>query len=440
MISRRTFAMVRRVAVMGCLCAAGSAVAEEAQPITPELAYYAIDNMILLFAAVLVLAMQAGFAILEAGLNSAKNTVNIMFKNMMDLSVGMLLFFFVGYSLMYGADIGGLGVLGWGGFGIAAEIDPAEVGPGVLHPQVDWLFQAVFAATAATIVSGAVAGRIKLSAYLLYSIAITAFVYPVSGFWKWGGGWLDQLGFYDFAGSLVVHAVGGFAALAGVIVLGPRIGRFGEDGSSHPIQGHSLTSSTLGVFILWVGWYGFNCGSQLAFAGSANTNAVMLIATNTTLAAAAGAIVALGIAWRLVSNGKPDLIMCLNGVLAGLVGITANCDSVTNMEAIIIGGIAGLLVVLGNMLLVRLRIDDAVGAWPVHGLCGIWGGIAAGIFGGHPLIAQVVGSVAISAWAFVSMLILFSVLKATGLLRVSAEEELEGLDIAEHGEVESDVM
>ncbi len=389
---------------------------------------YAIDNLFLFVCAVLVIFMQAGFAMLEAGLNSAKNTVNILFKNIMDLSAGALLYYIVGYGLMYPGD--GNGWFAFAGFGVSeAGVDPVS---GALHPQVDWLFQVAFAATAATIVSGAVAGRLKFSAYLIYSVVLTGLIYPISGYWKWGGGWLDQLGFYDFAGSLVVHGLGGFAGLAGAIVLGPRLGRFGKNGHSKVIPGSNLALSALGVLILWVGWYGFNPGSQLAISGAANTNAVMLIAANTTLAAASGAVAAMFLAWSLYK--KPDLTMALNGALAGLVGITANCDSVTNNEAIIIGLVAGLLVVLGITLLNKLKIDDPVGAWPVHGLCGIWGGIATGLFGGHPLVAQIIGSLVIPAWAFITMYILFSILKYVDLLRVSEEEELIGLDISEHKE------
>jgi Amt family ammonium transporter len=390
---------------------------------------YAIDNFFLFITAVLVLFMQAGFAMLEAGLNNAKNTVNILFKNLMDLSIGGLLYYIVGYSIMYGNDLAG-GWFAFKGFGISMTGDPA--GAGVLNPQVDWLFQVAFAATAATIVSGAIAGRMKFVSYLIYSAFITGLVYPISGFWKWGGGWLDAMGFYDFAGSLVVHAVGGFAGLAGAIVLGPRIGRFTADGQPRAMPGHNLTVAALGVFILWIGWYGFNPGSQLAIAGTDNTNAVMIIAANTTLAAMAGAVAAMLIAWFMFR--KPDLTMALNGVLAGLVGITANCDSVTNGEAIIIGLVAGVLVVLGIRMLDALKIDDPVGAFPVHGLCGVWGGLATWIFGGHPMVAQIVGSLVIPLWAFVTLFALFSILKAAGMLRVSEDEELRGLDIGEHGE------
>ena len=397
-----------------------------AQEITSGELAYAIDNIVLFIAAVLVIFMQAGFAMVEAGFNSAKNTVNILFKNLMDLSAGVLIFWLFGFSLMYGAAEVIPGWLAFSGFGISTT--PPEAAAGNLNPQVDWLFQVAFAATAATIVSGAVAGRMKFEGYLIYSMVITGLIYPISGYWKWGGGWLDAMGFYDFAGSLVVHAVGGFAGLAGAIVLGPRLGRFSE---GKGLPAHNLSIATLGVFILWVGWYGFNPGSQLAFTGAANTDATMLIAANTTLAAGAGAVLAMLVAWMVV--GKPDLGYALNGALAGLVGITANCDSVTNISAIIIGAVAGILVVFGMRLLESMKIDDPVGAWPVHGLCGIWGGIATGIFGGHPLGAQIVGSIAIPIWAFVTAFVLFSVLKGMGILRVSPEEEEMGLDLSEHG-------
>ncbi len=423
--------------------AAEEAPAEEAGMSSGEIAY-AIDNTMLFLCAVLVLFMQAGFAMVESGFNSAKNTVNILCKNLMDMCIGVLLFWVVGYNLMYPG--GDSPYFGFGGIGIGDSAPGAgpEAAAGTLHPQVDFFFQAVFAATAATIVSGAVAGRLKFSAYLIYSAVLTALIYPIGGMWKWGGGWLDQMGFYDFAGSLVVHACGGFAGLAAAIVLGPRLGRFTADGKSVPMPGHNLTVATLGVFILLVGWYGFNPGSQLAFAGSGNTNAVMLIALNTTLAACAGGFVAMLVAWAMFQ--KPDLSMGLNGVLAGLVGITANCDGVTNVEAMIIGGVAGVLVVLGIVMLDKLKIDDPVGAFPVHGLCGVWGGIACALFGDGGywgeaaegvvygnFTAQIVGSIAIPVFAFVTMFALFSALKAANALRVSPEEETRGLDIGEHG-------
>lgn len=391
---------------------------------------YAIDNFFLFICAVLVLFMQAGFALVESGLNAAKNTVNILFKNMMDLGLGVILFFIVGYGLMYPGDAFTGGWFGFGGFGISAESPGAAAGN--LHPAVDFLFQVAFAATAATIVSGAVAGRMKFEAYLIYSVIITAFVYPISGFWKWGGGFLNEMGFYDFAGSLVVHALGGFAGLAAAIVLGPRIGRFNANGTPNALPGHNLALSTLGVFILLIGWFGFNPGSQLAIAGAANTDIVMIIATNTLLAAAAGSVVAMFFAWIIFK--KPDLTMAMNGLLGGLVGITANCDSVTYNEALIIGAVAGILVVLGVKMLDALKIDDPVGAWPVHGLNGVWGGLATWIFGGHPMVAQIVGSIIIPLWGFATMLILFTILKSVGMLRVSRDDEMKGLDISEHEE------
>jgi len=323
------------------------------------------------------------------------------------------------------------GYLGYGGPLKLEEPDNAVVKAGGLNGQVDWLFQVAFAATAATIVSGAVAGRMKFGSYLVYTAVLTGFIYPISGSWQWGSGWLLAMGFHDFAGSVVVHAVGGFAGLAGAIILGPRLGRFAANGKSQPILGHNMTFATLGVFILLIGWFGFNPGSQLAFASSADGFATVMIAANTTLAAAAGGVVALVIAWFMF--GKPDHSMGLNGVLAGLVGITANCDCVTNLSAIAIGGIAGVLVVLAILLLDKLKIDDPVGAWPVHGVCGVWGCIAAGIFGGKNLGVQITGSLVICAWAFATMFVVFSVLKALGQLRVSAEDEQSGLDISEHG-------
>jgi Amt family ammonium transporter len=421
---------------VGAVAQVAAEAAFDAVAVTNESAY-AIDNMFLMLCAVLVLFMQAGFALVEAGFNSAKNTVNILFKNVMDLCIGMILFFIVGYGLMY-PGAGHNGWLAFRGFGIGG-LGADAAGAGVLAPQVDWLFQVAFAATAATIVSGAVAGRLKFHAYLVYSAVITAFIYPISGYWKWGGGWLNEMGFYDFAGSLVVHACGGFAALAGAMVLGPRIGRFTKEGKSKAMPGHNLPIAALGVFILLIGWFGFNPGSQLAIVGKGNTDAVMLIAVNTLLAAGAGGFLAMLTTW--IMHKKPDLTMAANGILAGLVGITANCDSVTNVSSIIIGAIAGVIVVLGVKMLDKLKIDDPVGAFPVHGLCGIWGGIATWIFssasmpgGKHEMIPQLVGSIAIPIWAFGTMFILFSILKKIGMLRVGREEELRGLDLGEHGE------
>ena len=399
---------------------------------------YTINTLIMFICAVLVIFMQAGFAMVEIGLNSAKNAVNILSKNVMDLCVGVLLYLFIGFNLMYPGDA-------WTVDGYLGSFTPFVVasdgtGYGDYSSYADFLFQVAFAATAATIVSGAVAGRMKFSAYLVYSAILTGLIYPISGAWKWGGGWCDAMGFQDFAGSVVVHAVGGFAGLAGAIFLGPRIGRFAKDGRSSPIPGHNISFAALGVFILWVGWYGFNPGSQLTYAGAANANATTYIALTTTLAAAAGAVAALITAWTLF--GKPDVTMALNGVLGGLVAITANCDRVSQVESLIIGVVGGVLVVMGVLLLEKLKIDDPVGAWPVHGLCGIWGGLATGIFGDLPdgvetvgsfFTVQLISTVAICAWAFITMSIVFGVLKGIGMLRVSPEVEQAGLDREEHG-------
>lgn len=411
---------------------------------------YALDNTLLFICAILVFFMQAGFAMVEAGFNSSKNAVNILFKNTMDLCVGILLYFVIGFGIMYGAnyskytDEGAPAVSPYfvfGGAGIEGYSD------GTFSPEVAWLFQAVFAATAATIVSGAVAGRMKVAGYLVYSAVLTGLVYPVSGYWKWGAGWLTQYGeetaegwsmaFQDFAGSAVVHGVGGFAALAGALVLGPRIGRF-VNGKSVPMPGHSLPLAALGVFILWFGWYGFNPGSQLAFQATGDINATMHIAVTTSLAAAAGGLCATMLSWFMF--GKPDLSMGLNGILGGLVGITACCDCMTDWMSIVVGLVAGVLVTFAILLLDKLQIDDPVGAFPVHGVCGIWGCMAIGILpnshlesGATTFGIQLTGTLAICGWSFVTMFILFSALKSMGILRVTEAEELKGLDVTEHG-------
>jgi Amt family ammonium transporter len=421
---------------------------------TPEQDYYyTINTLIMFLSGVLVIFMQAGFALVEVGLNQSKNAVNISFKNLMDFCIGALLFLFVGYGLMYpGADYAGkwFGFAGSGIMGLGFDAaDAAKVnanpdaGGAKWAPTADFIFQVAFAATAATIVSGAVAGRLKFSAYLLYSAYISAIVYPISGMWKWGGGIAAAQGFQDFAGSIVVHAVGGFAGLAGAILLGPRIGRY-VNGKPMALPGHNLTFATLGVFILLIGWYGFNPGSQLTYASAAESNTTCYIAVTTTLAACAGAISSMLFAWGRF--GKPDLTMALNGMLAGLVGITANCNQVSLLNSIVIGAIAGVLVVLAIVLLDKLEIDDPVGAFPVHGICGLWGGIATGIFGevfpevdgtvltrGAYILVQVKWSLIIAAWSFANMFLLFGGLKALGMLRVSPAEETEGLDIGEHG-------
>lgn len=419
---------------------------------------YALDNIVLFLCAVLVIFMQAGFSLVETGLNAAKNAVNIMFKNYMDFCLGALLFFVVGYGIMYPPADNSKdlipNVFGFAGVGVPDVVKgddgktaivagslPTAAAAHPLGSQVNFLFQVAFCATAATIVSGSVAGRIKFSSYLVYTAVISGLIYPISGMWMWGYGWLFDLGFKDFAGSVVVHTVGGMAGLAGAIALGPRIGRF-VNGKPMPMPGHNLPYAALGVFILMIGWYGFNPGSQLAFTGQVNTDTVMLVAVNTTLACCTGSVAAMIFSWLLYK--KPDLTLALNGGLAGLVAITANCHCVSFESALLIGAIGGVLVILGCIALDKLQIDDPVGAFPVHGLCGMWGGIATGIFGipelaafspdaGLSLSTQLIGTGAIAGWALGSSLALFFGLKALGLLRVGAEEEIAGLDISEHG-------
>jgi|Deesub1362A_J573_1020465.scaffolds.fasta_scaffold05720_5 Amt family ammonium transporter len=382
-----------------------------------------------LVAAFLVFFMQAGFAMVEAGFTRAKNAVNIIMKNMMDMSMGALAFWAIGFGLMFGVTkTGWFGTTGFFLNDFARDGDPWTL--------AFWMFQVVFCATAATIVSGAMAERTKFVAYLAYSVVISALIYPVFGSWAWGSlykgsGWLEGLGFIDFAGSTVVHSVGGWAALAGAIVIGPRIGKY-VDGKARAIPGHNITLAALGVFILWFGWYGFNPGSTTA----ANTD-IAIIAVNTTLSAAAGAVGAMVTSWLMFK--KPDASMTLNGVLAGLVGITAGCANVLPGSAVLIGLIAGGIVVLSVIFIDQvLKIDDPVGAVSVHGVCGAWGTLAAGLFnaGGVTLKiigVQLLGIVACFLWVFPTAFILFKLLKATMGLRISKEEELEGLDVGEHG-------
>ncbi len=382
-----------------------------------------------LVAAALVFFMQAGFAMVETGFTRAKNAINILMKNTMDFVIGSLVFWAFGFALMFGANHGGL--FGTTGF----FLSDFHVGgdPWVL---AFWMFQCVFAATAATIVSGAMAERTKFSAYLIYSAVVCAFIYPIFGSWAWGGlfhggGWLEHLGFIDFAGSTVVHSIGGWAALAGAIVLGPRIGKYGKDGKPRAIHGHNIPLATLGVFILWIGWFGFNPGSTTA----GNTDIAMIF-VNTNMAGAAGCLTAMFTSWILFK--KPEIGMTLNGALAGLVGITAGCANVTPGSAIIIGAIAGVLVVGAVLFVDKIRIDDPVGAISVHGVCGAWGTLAAGLFniGGptvHIVLVQLLGIATAFAWSFGTAFILFKILAKTIGLRTSEEEEIDGLDIHEHG-------
>ena len=404
--------------------------AAEAAEVTGADATFWANNTWMLVSTFLVFLMHLGFASLESGLTRAKNTVNILFKNTAIISIGLLTYALVGFNLMYPGEFSLGQWFGFAGFGIGAEgadLIITEDGVGVYTYWTDFIFQAMFAATAATIVSGAVAERIKLSSFLLVSTLYVAFVYPWLGSWQWGGGWLDQMGFYDFAGSTLVHSVGGWAALAGVILLGPRIGKY-VNGTSRPIMGHSMPLAAIGVFLLWLGWFGFNGGSVL----SADPIAVSYVFVTTALAAAAGVVGAITLSW--IVQKKPDLTMALNGALAGLVGITAGADAVSIPWAIVIGLIAGLLVVVSVLGIDRARIDDPVGAISVHLVCGIWGTLAVGIFSpDHSLLTQFIGVAAYGAVAFSAALILFGLVKATLGLRVSESEELSGLDLGEHG-------
>ncbi|MBE2222420.1 MAG: ammonium transporter, partial [Anaerolineae bacterium] len=338
-----------------------------------------IDVIWLFIGSFLVFWMQAGFAMVESGFSRSKNSANLLMKNLMDFAIGGLLFYAIGFGLMYGTDAGSL--IGTDNF-FLSKLDPAALDA---YSWVDFLFQLMFAAAAATIVSGAVAERLKFKSYLVYSAIMTAFIYPISGHWMWGGGWLSQLGFIDFAGSTIVHAVGGFAGLAAAWVLGPRIGKFNKDGSSNTIPGHSLTLAALGVFILWMGWFGFNAGSTL----SGMNPGIAYIAVTTTLAACAAASSALIVNW--IKQGHPSTEMALNGVLAGLVAITAGCANVSINGAILIGLISGPVLVFGLDLIERvLKVDDPVGAVAVHGLNGMWGTIAVGLFA-VPAVGELTG-------------------------------------------------
>lgn len=393
---------------------------------------HSLDTVWVILAAILVFFMQPGFALVEAGFTRVKNTANILMKNLLDFSIGSLLFWFVGFSFMFGA--GGFigmpdffGMAGWSG-----DI------PGEAY----LMFQTVFCATSATIVSGAMAERTKFHCYIIYSIFISLFIYPVSGHWTWGGGWLSELGFHDFAGSTVVHLVGGALAFVGAMVLGPRIGKY-RNGKAHAIPGHSLTLAALGVFILWMGWFGFNPGSQLAAAGTANSTAISHVFLTTNLAAAAGGISSMIVAW--MRYRKPTLSLTLNGILAGLVGITAGCDVVDAYGAVSIGIICGTVMVFSvSFIDEKLKIDDPVGASTVHGVCGFLGTLLTGLFaveggafyggGLHFFGIQALGAAVVGAWAFIAGFLLFKIVDMVMGLRVPARVEEEGLDIYEHGE------
>ncbi|MGQ1947125.1 ammonium transporter [Geofilum sp. OHC36d9] len=392
----------------------------------------AIDTIWILLAAVLVYFMQAGFAMVEAGFTRAKNVGNILMKNFMDFSIGSVIFWVVGFSIMFGPSIGGF--IGKFNFFFTADYGNDVSDMAIL------IFQTVFAATAATIVSGAMAERTKFSSYLVVSLIITTVIYPISGHWIWGGGWLAEMGFHDFAGSTVVHSVGGWAGLAGAVMLGPRIGKY--NGKSNAIPGHNMVYAALGVFILWMGWFGFNPGSTLGVSAD-NGFAASYIFVTTNLSAAMGAIATMFITW--VRYKKPDLSMTLNGALAGLVAITAGTDIVSPAGAAIIGLLAGFVVVFAIEFFDKvLRIDDPVGAISVHGITGAFGTIMVGLFatdgglfygGGWNLLGvQTIGVVSVAAWALGLSFLMFYIIKKTMGLRVSAREEEEGLDIHEHGQ------
>lgn len=395
-----------------------------------------LDNMWLLIAAFMVMFMQPGFAMVEAGFTRSKNTANILMKNLMDFSIGSLLYWIIGFTLMYGDSIGGF-------IGTPDLFFMSEGFGDNYSDYADLFFQTVFAATAATIVSGAMAERTEFIAYLMFSIVITVFIYPISGHWTWGGGWLSEMGFHDFAGSSIVHSVGGWIGLAGAAIIGPRIGKYKKDGTPNAIPGHNLALGALGVFILWFGWFGFNPGSQLAAAGTDNAVAIGHIAVTTNLAAAAGAVTAMIVAWFRYK--RPTLSLSLNGALAGLVAITAGCDAVNPVGAVFIGIIAGFVLPFAVEFFDKvLKIDDPVGAISVHGVCGALGTLLVGLFStseglfyGHGaglLGVQAIGVLSFFVWAFGLGLVLFFILKKVGILRVTKRIEEEGLDIYEHGE------
>ena len=417
--------------------------AAAAAPAGEEVAYLpqvVADEFWFLLAGVLVMIMQAGFAMVETGLTRSKNAANIMTKNMIDFCVGAILYWAIGYSLMYSYAEGGSAWIG--NLDLLFKPDIASNADG--YAASDWFFQMVFCATAATIVSGAIAERTKLVGYIAATAVVTAFIYPISAGWGWGsGGWAANWGVRDYAGSNIVHACGGWCALAGAIVVGPRLGKYNEDGSSNAIPGHNLVLATLGVFLLWFGWYGFNPGSMLS-----QSTGIAFVATTTTLSAAGGGLAGLIISW--IVFGKPDLTMLLNGALAGLVGITAGCGSVAPWASLVIGLCAGVLVFFSVLFIDKvLKVDDPVGAISVHGVCGVWGTLAVGLFGSSfiddgitdglllgggvsQLVKQVAFCGATFIFAFGASLIVFLAVKYTLGLRVSDAEQIEGLDLGEH--------
>lgn len=398
-------------------------------------ALFTVNNLWMMVATILVFVMHLGFASLESGLSRSKNTVNILFKNTIIPAIGILTYALVGFNLMYPGEAFAGSFFGFSAFGVASPDGAAgliDYADGAYTYWTDFIFQAMFAATAATIISGAVAERVKLNSFLIFSVIYVGLCYPIIGMWKWGGGFLDalEIPFYDFAGSTIVHSVGGWGALACIILLGARIGKY-VNGKVKAIPGHSLPLATLGVFLLWFGWYGFNGGSVL----SADPGLVSLVFVTTTVAACAGAIGAFIMSQVLFKTN--DLSMVLNGILAGLVGITAGADQMGMLSSLAIGLIAGGLVVCSVVMFDRLKIDDPVGALSVHLVCGIWGTLAVGIFGnlasGAQFLSQLIGVATVGAFAFTFAFVVFAALKYTIGVRVSATEEIEGLDIHEHG-------
>ena len=409
----------------------------------PELnAAFLANNLWLLIATILVIFMNAGFAMVEAGMCRSKNAVNILAKNLFVFALAVTSYWFIGYSLMYGGSFID-GLLFFNGLFFDPTVTAETVTDGGLVPTVDFLFQAAFAGTAATIVSGLVAERVKFGEFVVFALILTAFIYPIAGSWKWNGGWLDSLGFIDFAGSSIVHSVGAWAGLVGAMLLGPRIGKF-KDGKAQAMPGHNMSIATLGALILWIGWYGFNPGSQLAM-----DQWVPYIAVTTTLAAAGGAIGATVIS--TMTSGKPDLTMTINGILAGLVSITAGCGDMTLTGSWFAGLVGGIIVVFSVGALDAAGIDDPVGAFSVHGVCGVWGtlviglwgtavqgdGSGLGLFNGggiNLLLVQALGAGAYALWSLITCWIAWSVIGGLfGGIRVSESEEIQGLDIGEHG-------
>jgi Amt family ammonium transporter len=401
----------------------------------PDAAMFTVNNLWILISAALVFIMHLGFCSVESGLCQKKNTVNILFKNVFIVCVGALGYMAWGFNAMYpgwedgvSKDFFAMGSPLMNGFGgdeaVRAAKTTAEYASYTIWS--DFIFQAMFAATAATIVSGAVAERVKLGSFMIYAAILVTFLYPITGSWKWGYGWLNTMGFADFAGSTLVHAFGGFAALAAIIVLGPRLGKYTKDGVK-PILPHNLPLANIGVFMLFLGWFGFNGGSVL----SADPESVSRVFVTTAMAGFAGGLGAMFTSWIVLK--KPDLSMGLNGLLAGLVGITAGADAISPWASVLVGAIAGVIVVVSVLFFDKIRIDDPVGAVSVHGVCGVWGTLAVGIFGGGSIVTQAIGTASVSIFAFVTSFILFYAIKLIMGVRVDAQEEHEGLDIAEHG-------